>query len=438
MRELGRGRSPLNPVLSLLVSRRLFPLFLTQSLSAVADTLFKTAATMMAVYAAGATKTEGGLVPALVWALFMAPYVLFASLAGQAADKFEKAWLIRRVKLLELAVFAVAAAGFLFRSIPLVLAAVFLKGVASAFFSPVKYAALPEHLKPGELPAAYSLVEAGALVACLLGTMAGALLMPLQNGAVVTSIGLALVGLAGLLSAAGMPRGRAAAPDLRLDPHILRPLAGMLALATGDRFLLNVMIGRALFWLTGALFLAEIPALTRHVLSGAPDAVALLFTLFSVALAAGMLACSKVAAGEDAARHVWLPGLLVSGFTLDMCLTAAALPPREQLLPLREFLADPARLRITADLTLTALLCGVFVVPLGVSLQTRPAAEVRARVVSVDNALSSLVMVVGMGLAALVVAVEANLLALFVGFAIVNAATCLYLQAALRRRAVTA
>lgn len=411
---------------------------MTQSLSATADTLFKTAATMMAVYAAGATKTEGGLVPALVWALFMTPYVLFAALAGQAADKFEKAWLIRLVKLLELAVFAVAAAGFLWRSIPLVLVAVFLKGAASAFFSPVKYAALPEHLKPGELPMGYSLVEAGGLVACLLGTLAGTLLMPLQNGALATSVALAVLGLSGLLSAAGMPRAAAAAPDLRLDPHILRPLAGMLALATRDRFLLNVMIGRSLFWLAGALFLAEIPAVTRHALGGAPEVVALLFTLFSVGLAAGMIGCSKLAGGEESARHVWLPGLLISGFTLDMCLTAAALPPTGQLLSLGEFLADPARLRIIADLALTAVLCGVFVVPLGVSLQTRPSAEVRARVVSVDNALSSLVMVVGMAAAGLAVAAEASLVSIFVAFAILNALTCLYLQVALRRTAVAA
>ncbi|CAN7408139.1 MFS transporter [Phenylobacterium sp. LjRoot219] len=411
---------------------------MTQTLAAASDTLFKTAATMMAVYAAGASKAEGGLVPALVWALYMAPYVLFAALSGQVADKFEKSRVIRQVKLLELAVFAVAAAAFFARSIPLVLVAVFLKGIASAFFSPVKYAALPEHLQPRELATGYSLVEAGSFVACLAGTLAGTLLMPLQNGAAATSAALALLGVAGVLSAVALPRGRAAAPDLQLDPHMLRPLAGMVRLATADRFLLNVMIGRSLFWLTGALFLAEIPAVTRHVLAGTPEVVALVFTLFSVGLSAGMLGYSKFMAGEEAARHVWLPGLLVSGFTLDMCLAAARLAPSEDLLPLGAFLADPARLRIAVDLTLAAVFCGAFVVPLGVSLQTRPAEDARARVVSVDNALSSLVMVVGMAAAGLAVAAGASLLAVFVGFAVLNAATCLYLQAGLRREAVTA
>lgn len=411
---------------------------MTQSLAAAADTLFKTAATMMAVYAAGATEAQAGWAPALVWALFMAPYVLFAALAGQVADRFEKDRVIRWVKLLELLVFAVAAAAFFTRSIPLVLVAVFLKGIASAFFSPVKYAALPEHLAPRERAVGYSLVEAGSFVACLVGTLAGALLMPLQNGALASSASLALLGAAGLLFALGLPPGRAAAPDLTLDPHILRPLGGMVRLATSDRILLNVMIGRSLFWLTGALFLAEIPAVTRHVLNGTPGVVALIFTLFSVGLSVGMIGCSKLAAGEDAARHVWLPGLLISGFTLDMCLTAAALPASERLLPLAEFLADPARLRITADLTMTALLCGVFVVPLGVSLQSRPAEDARARVVSVDNALSSLVMALGLAAASLAVAAGAGLLTVFAGFAVLNAATCLYLQVALRRLAVAA
>lgn len=406
---------------------------MTQSLSATADVTFKTAATMLAVYAAGASASEGGWTPALVWALFMAPYVLFAALAGQVADKFEKSWVIRRVKLLELGVFALAAAAFLTRNTPLLLLAVFLKGTASALFSPVKYASLPEHLRPGELAAGYSLVEAGAFVACLVGTLSGALLASLHNGAMASSAALALLAASSLAFALALPRGRAAAPELRLDPHILRPLGEMVRLATGDRVLLNVMVGRSLFWLTGALFLAEIPAVTRNLLGGAPAVVALVFTLFSLGLCAGMVGCSKLTSSEEAARHVWVPGLLISGFTLDLCLSATALPAAGRLLSLAEFLADPARLRIAADLTMIAVLCGVFVVPLGVSLQTRPAQDARARVVSVDNALSSLVMVVGMGAASLAVAAGASLTSVFAAFALLNGAVCLYLQAALRR-----
>lgn len=426
----------MNPVFSLLSSRRLLPLLLIQSLSAGGDVLFKTAATMMAVYAAGATESEGGLVPALVWGLFMLPYVLFAGLAGQVADKFEKAWLVRRLKLFELAVMGLAAAGFLSRSIPILLLAVFLKGASNAFFSPVKYAVLPEHLTKPEIPLGYSLIEAGAFIACVLGALGGTLLLPMQGGPAATALCLALMGLAAVLCAARLPEGHASAPQLRLDAHLLRPLAGMFALLLEDRVLLHVVVGRSLFWLTGALFLAEIPAVTRNVLGGAPEVVALLFVLFSVGLSLGMVGCSKVAGDEDAARHVWIPGLLISGLTLDLCLTAAALPAPASLMPLREFLTDPSRLRITADLALTAILCGVFVVPLGVSLQTRPAAETRARLVSVDNALSSLVMAVGMAAVGLAVAADASLLAVFSAFAALNAAVCIYLRLALGRRAV--
>jgi MFS family permease len=109
--------------------------------------------------------------------IFILPFFLFSATAGQLADKYDKALLARLVKVLEIVIMAVAVLGF-FAAQPgrLLLAALFLLGLHSTLFGPVKYAILPQHLREGELVGGNALVEAGTFVAILIGTLAGGLL----------------------------------------------------------------------------------------------------------------------------------------------------------------------------------------------------------------------------------------------------------------------
>ena len=159
---------------TLLTERRFAPLFWTQFLGAANDNLFKFAFTLLATYHAA---EWGGLDPAtsgfVIGAIFIAPFLLFSATAGQLADKIERSGLMRFVKNLEIAVMAIAAAGFIGHHPLLLYASVFLMGLHSTIFGPVKYAYLPQHLRAEELTGGNGLVEMWTFVAILLGTMAG-------------------------------------------------------------------------------------------------------------------------------------------------------------------------------------------------------------------------------------------------------------------------
>jgi MFS family permease len=79
--------------------------------------------------------------------IFILPFFLFSATAGQLADKYDKAMLARLVKVLEMAIMGVAAAGFFLTSLPVLMGALFLLGCHSTLFGPVKYAILPQHLR---------------------------------------------------------------------------------------------------------------------------------------------------------------------------------------------------------------------------------------------------------------------------------------------------
>src|SRR5438094_5715459 len=101
----------------LLRERRFAPFFWTQFLGAANDNVFKNAFVVFVTFeAAAAARLDANTVVNLIGAVFILPFMLFSATAGQLADKFEKARLIRWIKLFEIAIMAIGAAGFLRQS----------------------------------------------------------------------------------------------------------------------------------------------------------------------------------------------------------------------------------------------------------------------------------------------------------------------------------
>ena len=98
------------------------------------------------------------------------------------ADKYDKAVLIRRIKLIEIFLMMLAAIGFYLENIPFLLFVLFLMGTQSSFFGPLKYGILPELLKKDELIGGNALIETGTFLAILLGTMYGGVLITVRAG----------------------------------------------------------------------------------------------------------------------------------------------------------------------------------------------------------------------------------------------------------------
>ncbi len=159
---------------ALLGERRFGPFFAVQFLGAMNDNVFKQALViLLAFQTARYTAMSSDTLQNVAQALFVLPFFLFSATAGQIADKFEKSRLITVTVAIELACMALGAWGLLAQNLSLLLAALFLGGVQSTLFGPVKYAILPQHLREHELVGGNGLVETGTSVAILIGMMLG-------------------------------------------------------------------------------------------------------------------------------------------------------------------------------------------------------------------------------------------------------------------------
>jgi len=380
----------------LLRTRRFLPLFLAQALGALNDNLFKNALVILVVF----RSTDGapGLV-ALAGGLFILPYALFSAVAGQLADRLDKSRLIRMTKGFELAIMALAALGFLIGSVPVLMAVLFGLGVQAAFFGPLKYGILPEHLRPDELLSGNALIEAGTFGAILAGTVLGGVLIGLDDGPSWASAAGLAVAAGGFAAALLVPRSAPAAPGLRVGWNIPRETLALLRAARGNRPVWLSILGLSWFWTVGATFLTEFPVMAKQDFAGGTGVITLLLTGFAVGVGAGSMLAGRLLHGEVSARHVPFAALLLTVFTWGFA-ALAGLPAAAGWNTPGAMLASPSGLGALACLLGAAACGGVFSVPLYAIIQERSPDAGRARMIAANNVMNAMFMVVGTGVIA--------------------------------------
>jgi MFS family permease len=411
----------------LLASRRFLPLFLTQFLGAFNDNTFKNALVVLLTFqAAQWTSLSPGILANLAAGIFILPFFLFSATAGQLADKYDKSRLARLVKVLEIGIMLVAGAGFWLHSLTWLLTALFLLGLHSTLFGPIKYALLPQHLQPAELLGGNALVEAGTFIAILLGTLAGGLLAGLGQPLVIAGAGLA-VALAGYTASRSIPPAPAPMPDLAIHANLIAETWRNIGFARENRSVFLSILGISWFWLFGALFLAQFPAYAKTVLGGSESAVTLLLATFTIGIGLGSLACDKLSTHRVELGLVPFGSIGLTVFGLDLALASPSGLPPHSALTLAQVLGQPGTWHILTDLALIGLFGGFFIVPLYALMQMRSREDCRARIIAANNIVNALFMVIGALLAAGLLALGWTIPDLFFAAALLNVLVALYI-----------
>jgi 1-acyl-sn-glycerol-3-phosphate acyltransferase len=412
----------------LLNEQRFRPFFLTQFLGAFNDNLFKNALVVLLTFqAASWTTIDPALLANLAAGIFILPFFLFSASAGQLADKYDKAYLTRLVKVLEIAIMAVALAGFLAHSLTVLLGALFLLGCHSTLFGPVKYALLPQHLHEDELVGGNALVEAGTFVAILLGTLVGGLLAAADHGDLWIAGGGLVVAVAGYLTSRGVPPAPAPEPGLKVNPNPISETWRNIGFARKDRPVFLAIMGISWFWLYGALFLAQFPAYAKNVLGGGEGTVTLLLATFTIGIGLGSLLCEKLSGGHVEIGLVPFGSIGLTLFGLDIALASPSVVPAGAPLAISAVLAQPGMFRVLLALLMLGVFGGFFIVPLYAMMQSRSAPAQRARIIAANNILNALFMVVGALSAGALLGAGLTIPMLFGVAALMNAAVAIYI-----------
>ncbi len=378
------------PDLSLLSKRRYGPLFAVQFLGAFNDNLLKFGLLFLANFVLYKGQPDKAVTLSnIATGLFILPYFLFSAFAGQLADSWDKARLVRLVKAAEIWIMALALAGFWFQSIPLLLAALFLMGCHSTLFGPAKYSILPQHLGPHEIMGGTGLIEAGTFLAILGGQLLAGVVQPWEAGCIAT--GLAILGL---LFSFGVPPALPAEPRLKIDLNPFRSTWNVLSTARDGRGAWLSILGISWFFAVGAVLLSNFAPLVSGTLGADQTVVTLFLVIFSVSIGIGSLAVNRLLAGEVSARFVPISALLLAGFMIDLSISAGRFVIATPDAGIPAFVDSPGSWRVMFDLAAISFAGGMFIVPLYAILQTATPAAERSRVIAANNIVNAAVSVV--------------------------------------------
>ena len=412
---------------ALLGQRRFAPFFWTQFLGAGNDNLFKFAFTVMVTYQLQVSWLPASQAGLVIGAVFILPFLLFSATSGQLTDKHDKTAVIRFVKNLEIGIMLLAALGFMTRNVPVLLACVFLMGLHSTLFGPVKFAYMPQHLNERELTGGNGMVEMGTFVAILLGNVVGGLLIAIPgSGPQYVAVGCVGAAVLGRLTAGYVPPTPATDPHLKINWNPFSETWRNLKLAHGNIVVFRSLLGISWMWFFGAVFLSNFPVFAKDVLHGNEHVASLLLVVFSIGIGIGSLLCEVLSK-----RHVEI-GLVPAGaigmsvFAIDLYFASRGLPavPTQTI---GVFLEQGANWRVMMDLALLSLFAGLYSVPMYALIQLRSAPTHRARIIAANNILNALFMIVSSVAAGALLGAGFTVPEVFLATGIANAVVAAYI-----------
>ncbi len=412
----------------LLSERRFGPFFGVQFLGAFNDNVFKQALVILLAYqTASFTTMSSDTLQNLAQALFVLPFFLFSATAGQLADKYEKSRLITITVTIELAVMALGAVGLLTQNLALLLAALFLGGVQSALFGPVKYAILPQHLKETEIVGGNGMVEMGTSVAILLGMVVGGWMVT-QPGWGIAGVAVSAMAISagGIVLSRFIPRSPAPEPGLRINWNPFTETWRNLKFTSQNRTVWLSILGISWFWFYGAMFITQFPNLSRNVLAASEHVVTLLLIVFSIGIGVGSLLCERLSGRKVEIGLVPFGSIGLTLFAVDLWVAAEMHVPHAPQ-GLAQFARDASHWRMLADLFLIGLFGGFYIVPLYALIQTRSDPAHRSRIIAGNNILNAVFMVVAAAMAIGLFAAGLSIPQLILVTALLNAAIAVYI-----------
>jgi len=414
---------------SLLGQRRFAPFFWTQFFGAANDNVLKFAFTVLVTYqldVAWLSPEKAGLV---ISAVFILPFVLLSATSGQLADKYDKARMMRFIKWFEIAIMAFAAWGFVGQHVALLLGCLFMMGVHSTLFGPVKYAYLPQHLNDHEITGGNGMVEMGTFVAILLGQLAGGLLVVVPGmGPELAAAACLLVAVVGRLTAQRIPASPPHDAALAINWNPVSETLRNLRLARKDIVVFRSLLGISWMWFFGATFLSQFPSFAKDVLHGDAHVASLLLVLFSVGVGIGSLLCETLSRRHIEIGLVPLGAIGMSTFAIDLYFAVQHLDaPAAAAWTLGDFIGQPRHLRPMIDLFMLSLSAGLYSVPMYALIQLRAQASHRARIIAANNILNALFMIVSSLIAGALLHFGLSIAGVFLVTGIANAVVAGYI-----------
>jgi acyl-[acyl-carrier-protein]-phospholipid O-acyltransferase/long-chain-fatty-acid--[acyl-carrier-protein] ligase len=344
---------------------------ITQFLGAMNDNVYRLVVSLILV----SNSMHGGGV-SLTAVVFLVPPILFSGYAGSFADKYSKRNVLIITKSFEVVSMLLAFWALGTEYTFLMLAVLFTLSTQNTFFSPAKYAIVPELVRRKYLSQANALLEMSTYVAIILGSaMAGILMQIFKKDTALISLVMIGIALLGTATSFGIPKVEAKDTQRVMHPNPYKEIHEGLKLLKGHLFLSLVVIGICYFWGIAILFQLNLLVFASNTLHLDYLAVGLMQTVLALGIGAGALLAGKLSG--DRIEY----GLIPLGL-LGMSLGTIAM-----------FWAGSSLWLTYGLLIFTSVFTGLYILPLKALQQDMPDKAVKGRLIATTNVFSNVAMI---------------------------------------------
>jgi len=381
--------------------KKFWPLFWTQFLGALNDNFFKNALVMLITYKSVTIGgLDSGLLVPLAGGIFIFPFFLFSATAGQMADKYQKAKLIKFIKGAEIGIMLFASLGLFLNNYFFLLIVLFLMGTQSAFFGPLKYGIIPSLVKPEKLVLANAFVSAGTFIAILIGTIMGGTFVEFDTYIVALSIGLTILAAIGFLFSSfveDVPIYEGESGKTKVDYTFIKPTWEILRLTMRVKHIFVIVLGISWYWFLGAATLSLLPLFVKSVLNGSSQVATFFLALFTIGMGIGAFLTDRVSEKKVEMGLVPISALGMSLFLFLLYWSGSNVQIPELIqdnYDLAQFLGQPYAPYAIISLLGVAVFGGGYIVPQMAYMQEMAKPSELSQTIAGNNIWNSLFMVV--------------------------------------------
>ncbi len=389
------------------ISKDLNSLFWTQFFGALNDNVFKNALVIIITYqGVSLFGINSSALVALSGGIFISSFFFLSATSGQIADRYEKTTIVKIIKKCEILIVLLAILGLYQKNYPLLLFVLFLFGLHSTFFGPLKYSLIPHYSTKENLVFSNALISSGTFIAILLGTILGGVAASNQDKLGGLKFILLLFAILGLLAANRLKpdeKESSRHQNTKVDWNFYTSTRDILRLIFKNSLIAILIVGLSWFWFLGAALLSLLPILAKEVFHGNEHVATLLLFIFVLGMGTGPFILEMLTKGRVIRALIPISLILMSFFIFDIAVVIRILSKQSDFLGIiasltggvniSGFLKLKMSYRIIFDLFALAFCGGLFTVPQFAELQRVTGEHELSRVIAGNNIINSLTMV---------------------------------------------
>ncbi len=366
------------------------PLFVTNFVGVLNDNFLKNLICFVSIM--WLAQEQKSLVIMWASALLVLPYILFSPLAGKLSTEHPKAKIIQITQLIEIPIMLIAATGFYFHSLCIVMIAMFLMGLQSCIYSPAKYGIIRDIGGKKGISFGTGSMEMLTFVAVLLGTFLAGVVSDIHKNPVLGKYqGLILMGgllfwaVFGWLTSLRI-NPKESAPETT-DQTYLNPIAFTLhsfKWAKQIKGLNYSILGLSSFWMIGSLIQMNLIVYGPDILGLSNTKTSLIMALVAIGIGLGCYLAGVIS------NHKVRTSLIPIGGIGMMCCIVSIL------------ILNPGAVVFSILIVTTAFFAGFFKIPLNAFMQDRVKGRKLVQILAYNNLMVFLFILISAGIFGLI------------------------------------